>query len=167
MLSKAWNSFLKCYMVPLVDTEEAKLYGLEMQGRKGDMPASTIGLTPWGDLLKSMLISLFLSFIYVEPLEMSQARLNYIEWKKLRGLPTESAQTAYVSTIKTIAQRNGREIDVDQLGWLAGMNCVMMIWIVSCHCPSVQHHMCGPDITYATAYYSFWNLQNLLWMIRL
>jgi hypothetical protein len=58
---------------------------------------------------------------------MSQARFNYIEWKKLRGLPTESAQTAYVSTIKTIAQRNGREIDVDQLGWLAGMNCVMMI----------------------------------------
>jgi hypothetical protein len=44
-------------MVPLVDTEEAKLYGLEMQGRKGDMPASTIGLTPCGDLLKSMLIS--------------------------------------------------------------------------------------------------------------
>jgi hypothetical protein len=58
---------------------------------------------------------------------MSQARLNYIEWKNLRGLPIKSAQTAYVSTIKTIAQRNGREIDVDQLGWLAGMNCVMMI----------------------------------------
>ena len=49
-----------------------------------------------------------------------QENLNNIEWRNLRGLSPDSAQQRYISTITTITQRNGHEIDIDQL--MAGMN---------------------------------------------